>query len=68
MEDGQINSEVYLGKYIGQSLEKRMEIINSYMLAAEGGENRRLFFRRGMVKLIERMKKSKGAHSTDGIQ
>lgn len=37
MEDGQINSEVYLGKYIGQSLEKRMEIINSYMLAAEGG-------------------------------
>ena len=39
MEDGQINEEVYLGKYIGQNLEKRMEIINSYMLAAEGGES-----------------------------
>lgn len=37
MEDGQINAEVYLGKYIGQNLEKRMEIINSYMLAVEGG-------------------------------
>lgn len=37
IEDVQINAEVYLGKYIGQNLEKRMEIINSYMLAAEGG-------------------------------